>query len=176
MEELKSLTTLTSPLSVHAGYILSVLHYHNSIVKQDVNLMIHLLEKGAKANHSPSLDCLGILYLNGSHTVKQDYKKALELLQACTTKEEGYGEETLASMYRRGLGVTQDLKYAIELMEKHIQLTQPHNTLKIHYLANILFEDNIDKNRALSLYEKEAAADGIHGILLPISFCSIGFE
>ena len=69
--------------------------------------IIPLLEKSAAGAHQYSQRKLGYMYLTGD-MVKQDKKKAFDLLMAAAKQHDAFAQRTIGDMYQKGNGVTKD--------------------------------------------------------------------
>lgn len=153
IDELLKIESSGTELSIHAGFIMALLYLYGCFIGQNTERCLRLLEKGEKALHSPSMSFFAKL-LCGTIGIKQDYSHAMKLVESCLLLNEGYGVFVLAQMHLNGQGVPKDTTKAVELLEKNLQSFGEIP----HLLAEILFNENIDKKRAISIFEKEAEA------------------
>ena len=94
---------------VYAMKKLAVMHLNRQGGLSDKSPdIVPLLEKSAAGAHQFSQRKLGYMYLVGD-VVKQDVKKAYELLMAAAKQNDAFAQRTVGQMYEKGNGVTKDL-------------------------------------------------------------------
>lgn len=70
--------------------------------------IIPLLEKSAAGKHQYSQRKLGYMYLKGD-MVKQNLRKAFELLMSAAKQNDAFAQRTIGQMYEKGNGITKNL-------------------------------------------------------------------
>ena len=119
----------------------------------DIEKEVIFLRKAAQNGRVTSMNALANHLIDGNHCT-QDYSEALHWLEKSHALGNSTGTNNLGWMYLHGVGVTQDLKYAIELFKESANHSQQPSIASNRHLGKIY----------LGVHPKAPAFDGVDPI------------
>ncbi len=81
---------------------------------QDFAKALHYYRLAVKQDETSAINNLGLFYLEGKASVKQDYKEALRLFKLSSAAGNGLGSSNIGYMYEEAKGLNKDYKKAAE--------------------------------------------------------------